>query len=169
MLWPQLRMNLQEINWFFDNTRIMNLRNLRRSIRIAKALDAQGSFKASDKVFEKLAQYYVEQSITKNPQVYLVEFDEMEDEFEEGDIWRQTKKPNKIPKEYYDLGGEADGQNLEGLLNGPDNVPGPAYVDPGNLASSPSMAGDVDSFTFEATYQKNVDDGNAWKNRIPLR
>jgi hypothetical protein len=31
------------------------------------------------------------------------------------------------------------------------------------------MAGDVDSFTFEATYQKNVDDGNGWKNRIPLR
>ena len=91
------------------------------------------------------------------------------DEFKEGDEWRQTKKPNKIPKEYYDLGGEADGQNIEGLLHGPDNVPGPAYIDPGNLASSPSMAGDVDSFTFEATYQKNVDDGNGWKNRIPLR
>ena len=147
----------------------MNLKNLRSSIKIAKALDKQGSFKASDLLFEKLAQYYVEQSVTKNPQVYLVEFDEMEDEFKEGDEWRQTKKPNKIPKEYFDLGGDADGQNIEGLLHGPDNVPGPAYIDPGNLSSSPSMAGDVDSFTFEATYQKNVDDGNAWKNRIPLR
>jgi len=162
-------MNLQEIRPNFGKTRIMNLKNLRSSIKIAKALDKQGSFKTSDLLFEKLAQYYVEQSVTKNPQVYLVEFDEMEDEFKEGDKWRQTKKPNKIPKEYFDLGGEADGQNIEGLLHGPDNVPGPAYVDPGNLASSPSMAGDVDSFTFEATYQKNVDDGNAWKNRIPLR
>jgi hypothetical protein len=162
-------MNLQEISSIFGKTRIMNLKNLRSSIKIAKALDKQGSFKASDLLFEKLAQYYVEQSVTKNPQVYLVEFDEMEDEFKEGDEWRQTKKPNKIPKEYFDLGGEADGQNIEGLLHGPDNVPGPAYIDPGNLSSSPSMAGDVDSFTFEATYQKNVDDGNAWKNRIPLR
>ena len=162
-------MNLQEISSIFGKTRIMNLKNLRSSIKIAKALDKQGSFKASDLLFEKLAQYYVEQSVTKNPQVYLVEFDEMEDEFKEGDEWRQTKKPNKLPKEYFDLGGEADGQNIEGLLHGPDNVPGPAYIDPGNLSSSPSMAGDVDSFTFEATYQKNVDDGNAWKNRIPLR
>ena len=162
-------MNLQEIRQNFGKTRIMNLKNLRSSIKIAKALDKQGSFKASDLLFEKLAQYYVEQSVTKNPEVYLVEFDEMEDEFKEGDKWRQTKKPNKIPKEYFDLGGEADGQNIEGLLHGPDNVPGPAYIDPGNLSSSPSMAGDVDSFTFEATYQKNVDDGNAWKNRIPYR
>jgi hypothetical protein len=162
-------MNLQEIRQNFGKTRIMNLKNLRSSIKIAKTLDKQGSFKASDLLFEKLAQYYVEQSVTKNPEVYLVEFDEMEDEFKEGDKWRQTKKPNKIPKEYFDLGGEADGQNIEGLLHGPDNVPGPAYIDPGNLSSSPSMAGDVDSFTFEATYQKNVDDGNAWKNRIPLR
>jgi hypothetical protein len=162
-------MNLQEIRQNFGKTRIMNLKNLRSSIKIAKTLDKQGSFKASDLLFEKLAQYYVEQSVTKNPEVYLVEFDEMEDEFKEGDKWRQTKKPNKIPKEYFDLGGEADGQNIEGLLHGPDNVPGPAYIDPGNLSSSPSMAGDVDSFTFEATYQKNVDDGNAWKNRIPYR
>jgi hypothetical protein len=113
-------MNLQEISSIFGKTRIMNLKNLRSSIKIAKALDKQGSFKASDLLFEKLAQYYVEQSVTKNPQVYLVEFDEMEDEFKEGDEWRQTKKPNKIPKEYFDLGGEADGQNIEGLLHGPD-------------------------------------------------
>lgn len=147
----------------------MNLKNLRTTIKIAFELDKKGNYKSSDRLFEKIAQYYVEQSITKNPNVYLVEFDELEDEFKEGDEWRQTKKPNKIPKEYYDLGGEADGENIEGLLHGPDNVPGPAYIDPGNLASSPSMAGDVDSFTFEATYQKNVDEGKSWMNRIPLR
>lgn len=147
----------------------MNLKNLRNSIKTAYALDRQGSYKASDFIFEKIAQYYVEQSITKNPNVYLVEFEESEEEFKEGDKWRQTKKPNKIPKDYYDLGGEADGQNIEGLLNGPDNVPGPAYIDPGNPASSPSMSGGPDNFTWELTYQQNVDDGNSWKNRIPTR
>ena len=67
------------------------------------------------------------------------------------------------------MGGEQDGPNIEGLLHGPDSVPGPAYIDPGNLASSPSMAGDTLSFTWEETYQKNVDEGNAWKNRLPNR
>jgi hypothetical protein len=71
------------------------------------------------------------------------------------------------------LGGESDGQNIEGLLHGPDNVPGPAYVDPGNPASSPSMAihsgADLcDKFSWEETYQKNVDEGNGWKNRLPI-
>jgi hypothetical protein len=80
----------------------------------------------------------------------------------------------KIPKEYFDLGGEADGQSIEGQLHGPDNVPGPAYIDPGNPASSPSMAisnGEdlTDKFSWEETYEKNVDEGNAWKNRIPYR
>ena len=160
---------MQENEPFFGNTKAMNLRSLRNSIRLASLLDSKGGFKTSDVVFQKIAQYYVEQSITKNPNVYLVEFDEMEDEFKEGDEWRQTKKPNKVPKDYYDLGGEADGQNIEGQLHGPDNVPGPAYIDPGNPASSPSMSGGPDHFTWELTYQQNVDDGNAWKNRIPTR
>ena len=59
-------------------------------------------------------------------------------------------------------------------IDGPDNVPGPAYVDPGNPASSPSMAihsgADLcDKFSWEETYQKNVDEGNGWKNRLPIR
>jgi hypothetical protein len=103
-----------------------------------------------------------------------VEYEEIEDEYKENDFWRQRVNPRKIPKEYRDLGGEADGQNIEGLLHGPDNVPGPAYVDPGNPASSPSMAihsGDdlCDKFSWEETYQKNVDEGNGWKNRLPYR
>jgi hypothetical protein len=27
----------------------------------------------------------------------------------------------------------------------------------------------TDKFSWEETYEKNVDDGNAWKNRIPNR
>ena len=51
-------MNLQEISSIFGKTRIMNLKNLRSSIKIAKALDKQGSFKASDLLFEKLVRAF---------------------------------------------------------------------------------------------------------------
>ena len=125
-------------------------------------------------MFEKIAQYYPQQSVTQSPNVSLVPYEEIEEETKQNDYWRQKINPRKIPKEYFDLGGEADGPNIEGLLHGPDNVPGPAYIDPGNPASSPSMAihsGEdlCDKFSWEETYEKNVDEGNAWKNRIPNR
>jgi len=143
-------------------------------LKVCSNLDQSGLVTASDKLFNKFAQYYPQQSVTKVPNVHYVEYDEIEDEYKENDFWRQRINPRKIPKEYRDLGGEADGQNIEGLLHGPDNVPGPAYVDPGNPASSPSMAvhsGDDlgDKFSWEETYQKNVDEGNGWKNRLPNR
>lgn len=147
----------------------MNLDTLKKIIKIASKLDTQGNYKLSDKLYVKVAQYYPEQSLTKVPTVQYVEYDEIEDEFLENEKNYRKKKPNLIPKQYFDLGGEKDGANIEGLLHGPDSVPGPAYIDPGNLASSPSMAGDVDHFTWELTYQKNVDEGHSWKNRIPLR
>ena len=143
-------------------------------LKVCSTLDRYGKFATSDKLFNKFAQYYPQQSVTKVPHVNYVEYEEIEDEYKENDFWRQRVNPRKIPKEYRDLGGEADGQNIEGLLHGPDNVPGPAYVDPGNPASSPSMAihsGEdlCDKFSWEETYQKNVDEGNSWKNRIPNR
>jgi hypothetical protein len=150
----------------------MNSKQIQRFIRIARKLDLDGEYKKSDLIFVRLAQYYPEQSLTKVPMVQYVEFDDnsvLQDEITENEQNYRKKKPNLVVKEYYDLGGEADGENLEGLLNGPDSVPGPAYIDPGNLASSPSMAGDVDGFSYEETYQKNVDEGNSWKNRIPIR
>ena len=77
-------------------------------------------------------------------------------ELDENEFNYRTKKPNLRKPEYYDLGGEADGPNQEGLLNGPDSVPGPAFIDPGNVASSPSMAGgDLSSFTWEEAYENN--------------
>lgn len=147
----------------------MNLNTLTKIIKIASKLDSMGNYKLSDSLFVKVAQYYPEQSLTKIPTVQYVEYDEVEDEYLENEKNYRKKKPNLIPKQYFDLGGEADGQNIEGLLNGPDSVPGPAYIDPGNLASSPSMAGDVDHFTWEETYERNVEEGNGWKNRIPMR
>jgi hypothetical protein len=134
----------------------------------ASILDKRGQYLKSDAIFLRLANYYQLDNVT-NPGVSMAEYDEMEDEFQDAEQIRRTKKPNLMPKQYYDLGGEADGQNIEGKLNGPDSVPGPAYIDPGNTASSPSMAGNLDQFSFEETYQKNEDEGNGWKNRIPNR
>lgn len=141
-------------------------------LRIASDLDKTGNFVESDDLFIKISQYYPQQSLTKVPMVQYVEYDELEDEFINNEENYRKKKPNLVVKQYFDLTSEddqEDGMSLEALLNGPDSVPGPAYIDPGNLASSPSMAGDTTCFTFEETYQKNVDEGNGWKNRIPYR
>lgn len=142
---------------------------IRSLIKKANRFDSSGNFKKADRLFIKLSQYYVEQSITKVPSVQYFEMDDIDDEYKENEFNYRTKKPNLRVPEYHDLGVGKDEENLEGKLHGPDSVPGPAYVDPGNLASSPSMAGDVDCFTWEETYEKNVEEGNGWKNRIPLR
>lgn len=66
----------------------------------------------------------------------------------------------------------ANPKNKTNIFNqqGPDPVPGPAYVDPGNVASSPSMAmGNLDDFTWENTYEANQLSGNAHLNAIPRR
>lgn len=150
----------------------MNYKNLIKIIKKAENLDKSGEFKKSDDIFIKLSQYYVEQSVTKVPSVQYVKYEDLEDEYKENQIYYYKNKPNLVVKQYFDLTNEddkKDGMNIEALLHGPDSVPGPAYIDPGNLASSPSMAGDVSSFTWEETYQKNKDEGHGWKNRIPIR
>lgn len=152
----------------------MDAKSIYKIIKICSTLDRRGKYLISDNLLEKVAQYYPQQSVTQSPNVSLVPYDELEEEYKQNDYWRQKINPRKVPKEYRDLGGEADGANIEGQLHGPDNVPGPAYVDPGNPVSSPSMAvhsgEDLDDkFSWDETYQKNVDEGNIWKNRIPNR
>lgn len=148
------------------NKQLLNL------IKIAGNLDTNGDYKNSDSLFVKISQYYIEQSLTKVPNVHYVEFDELDDEIYENQKNYYTKKPNLVVKQYFDLTDEDDveeGKNLEALLHGPDDVSGPAYTDPGNLSSSPSMTGDLKSFTYKETYQKNVDEGKSYLNRLPLR
>jgi hypothetical protein len=152
----------------------MKANSIQAIIKLCSRLGKTGHYSKSDLLFGKIAQYYPQQSVTQSPNVSLVPYEEIEEETKQNDFWRQKINPRKIPKEYFDLGGEADGQSIEGQLHGPDNVPGPAYIDPGNPASSPSMAvhsGEdlCDKFSWEETYEKNVDEGNAWKNRIPYR
>ena len=152
----------------------MKANSIQTLIKLCSRLDKTGHYSKADLLFEKIAQYYPQQSVTQSPNVSLVPFEEIEEETKQNDFWRQKINPRKLPKEYFDLGGEADGQSIEGQLHGPDSVPGPAYIDPGNPQSSPSMAihsGEdlCDKFSWEETYEKNVDEGNAWKNRIPYR
>jgi hypothetical protein len=152
----------------------MKANSIQTLMKLCSRLDKIGHYSKADLLFEKIAQYYPQQSVTQSPNVSLVPFEEIEEETKQNDFWRQKINPRKLPKEYFDLGGEADGQSIEGQLHGPDSVPGPAYIDPGNPQSSPSMAihsGEdlCDKFSWEETYEKNVDEGNAWKNRIPNR
>lgn len=150
----------------------MNSTNIRKILSAAKRLDDLGRYKEADKIFLKISQYGPN-GTAKNPAVQYYGYDVIEPELDENQLNYQ-KKPNLRKPEYYDLGGEADGPNMEGILNGPDPVPGPAFIDPGNPASSPSMAirsGDEldDKFSFENNYEKNVENGKGYINYVPYR
>jgi len=136
-------------------------------LKLAQKLDLNGRYKQADILFNKIANYYPEQSYTKTKDISYFEWDDITDEqFKDNNEAYIEKKPNLIQKEYFDLGGEADGQNIEGLLNGPDSVPGPAYIDPGNVASSPSMGGgNMEEFEWENVH----DEDHPEYNRIPRR
>jgi hypothetical protein len=81
-------------------------------VKVCSILDKNGFVKESDNLFNKIAQYYPQISITQIPNVSLVEYDEVEDEYKNNDYWRQKINPRKRVPEYRDLGGEEDGQNI---------------------------------------------------------
>ncbi len=56
--------------------------------------------------------------------------------------------------------------NVEGKMHGPDSVPGPAYVEPTWMSSSPSMNGSLDYFTWEEARDSNQGP-EYWKNLRP--
>ncbi len=66
-------------------------------LKVCSNLDQNGKFVTSDKLFNKFAQYYPQQSVTKVPHVNYVEYEEIEDEYKENDFWRQRINPRKIP------------------------------------------------------------------------
>ena len=95
-------------------------------------------------------------------------WDRNEADFEEFDdiFWKELKV--RLP-DYRNLNTDkTDKLNFEGKLHGDDPVPGPAYVDPGNLASSPSMNGSLDYFTWEEAHDSNTGP-DYWKNLLPRR
>jgi hypothetical protein len=147
---------------------------LKHLIDAANALDDRGMQPEADlitAVANRVAQY-LPKTWDIDPNLhydqFVVPYKELEDEFEENDDLRQ-KQPRYRSPEYRDLVGDED-RNMEGLLHGSDSVPGPAYVDPGSIASSPSMAmGDLTDFTWENAYEANNDSTNRWKNLVPRR
>jgi hypothetical protein len=149
----------------------MNTINLSEFIRLAKHLDKIGDFKKADNLYIKISNYYPEQSQTKTKDINYFEWDETTDEqFKDNNEAYIEKKPNLLQKEYYDLGDGSDPKkkdelNTQALLNGPSGVKGPAAIDPGNLASSPSMSGGVDNFKWDEVY----DEDHPEYNRIPRR
>lgn len=143
----------------------MDLLNL---VKYAYKLDACGKYKEADQVFFKIA-YYPNQSLKNVNDFSYWEWDELVDkQFEENDTNYITKKPNLRPKEYLDQGDGTDPNrpeelNTEARLNGPSGVTGPAGIYPINPASSPSMAGDLNYFSWEEAYENNPN------TRIPRR
>ena len=106
-----------------------------------------------------------------------VDFAEIEEEIKRDDKFNQVEKPNKLNKDYFSLQGNTDEEkkvSIFSINNVDDATPGPAAVDPTSAASSPSQGlaygnATLNDYTYEATNEQNVSDGNAWKNRIPNR
>lgn len=149
----------------------MNRINLSEFVKLSKQLDSIGSFKDADRLFLRLSNYYPEQSKLKNEGTSYFKWDKIFDEqLQDNDTSYITKKPNLLQKEYFNLGDgddpkKKDELSIQGLLNGPSGVTGPAYIDPGNLASSPSMSGGVDNFKWKEVYDENHPE----YNRAPRR
>ncbi len=147
---------------------------LQHLVQMANLLDDRDMTREADSLTEVLTRVsqYLHKTWDIDPnshyENFVVPFKELEDEFEENDDLRQ-KQPRYRTPDYHNIVGDED-VNMEGLLHGADNVPGPAYVDPGNIASSPSMAmGDLSEFTWKNSYEANEDSTNRWKNLIPKR
>lgn len=152
----------------------MNTR-INKIIKLCKYLDDLGQYKASDRVLVKLAYYYPGSSDYTGER--WVKFEDIAPEIKRDDKFNQVEKPNKLKKEYYPLEGNTDeekSQSIFSINNTDDAVPGPAAIDPASPASSPSQGlaygnATLNDYTMKAKYDQNVQDGNAWKNRIPER
>ena len=149
-----------------------NLSDIFHLLKLAQRLDSNEQYKQADILFNRVASYYPEQSQTKNKDISYFEWDETTNEqFQDNNEANIEKKPNLLQKEYFNLGDGTDPAkkeelSQEGLLNGPSGVTGPAYIDPGNVASSPSMAGgNMEEFKWENV--RNED--HPEYNRIPRR
>ncbi len=143
----------------------------------AKNADRIGDFKKADRITNKLikiSQYYPNNLDVNKNQIELrtVDFSDdslLQEDFDEAQEDRQNH-PRFHPN-YKDLGGDTEEDEASSIfdMHGEDSVPGPAYVDPEYLSKSPGMAmGDLDSFTWKNTYEKNESEGHGYKNKLIL-
>ncbi len=158
-------------------------KSISQKIKLAALFDKQGKYEKSDRItlqLVKLAQLYPSLNVNKHDHVFQTPYDELEDEFENADEARLDKMQRLTPPDSYQSESEVEeeltvGLSLEGQLselNGTSNKSGITYIDPGPTTKAPGMDesandGSLDNFTFESTYQKNVDDGKGYLNTIP--
>ena len=145
---------------------------MRETLKALDILDQIGDYKTADRLLNQLVK-------TSAFPYNLVALDELpmsarstswqsnEEDYEEYDrkFFELFKK--KLP-DYKNLKTTPDELNMEGMVHGQDSVPGPAYVDPGSLASSPSMNGSLDYFTWDQAHDVNQGP-EYWKNLTPRR
>lgn len=142
----------------------------------AKNADKQGDFNKADLITNrlvKISQNLHSLDVNKNQiELRTVDFSDgslLQQDFDEAQQDRQSH-PRFHPN-YKDLGGDTEEEKAVSIfdMQGEDSVPGPAYVDPEYLSQSPGMAmGDLSSFTWKNTYEKNVNEGHEEKNKFKI-
>ena len=56
----------------------MNANSIQTIIKVCSKLDKKGHYSKADNLFEKIAQYYPQQSVTQSPNVSLVPYEDIE-------------------------------------------------------------------------------------------
>lgn len=141
------------------------------ALKIMDLLDKHGFYKISDafqRQFVKIADWpYNLTSLDELPlSARQTTWDKNKEDYNQFDdlFWKELKQ--RLP-DYRGLNTDkSDVDNMEGELHGPDSVPGPAYVYPGENPISPSMMGGLDDFTWENTHDVNKGP-DEWKNLQP--
>lgn len=161
-------------------------KSIAQKIKLAALFDKQGKYKKSDQITSdliRMAQMYPSFDVNKHPTIRQVPYKELEPEFENADEARLDKMQRFSPPDSYQLESEVEevatvGLSLEGQLselNGDETTShtgGITYIDPGPTTKAPGMDesandGSLVNFTWEETYQKNVDEGKSYINLIP--
>ena len=58
----------------------MDANSIQTLIKLCSKLDKTGHYSKADSLFEKIAQYYPQQSVTQSPNVSLVPYEDIEEE-----------------------------------------------------------------------------------------
>ena len=81
-------------------------------------------------------------------------------------FWEELKQ--RIPDYFGENSDSDDSGSLEDKMNGPDPVPGPAYVFPQTGLTSPSMSGGLEDYTWDQARDTNTGP-EYYKNLLPRR
>ncbi len=97
-----------------------------------------------------------------------VDWDRIKEDLGEEDNIQLKKLKIRIP-DYKRLNIDKDDTGgIENRLNGEDSIPGPAIAIPESQGRYPSVNGNLDDFTWEASHESN-NGPDYWKNLVPRR